>query len=174
MSELFQALNIKPGDILVNIAGFLVVFWVLRKLLYGPIGNLLKQREEAVRADLDQAAQARADAERERQALQQRLTEIEREHRDAIQRATAEAGRAAEQILQAARADAQAQLEKAQQQIELEKDKALVELREQVADLAVDASEAILRRTLTDDRHRVIVDEFLHDLEAQRRSPAAR
>jgi len=174
MDALLQALNIKPGEILVNIAGFLVVFWVLRKLLYGPIGAVLKQREEAVRADLDRAAQASADAERERAALQERLAQIEREHRDAIQRATAEAGRAAEQVLQAARADAQAQLEKAQQQIEGEKNKALVELRQEVADLAVDASEAVLRRTLTDDRHRVIVDEFLHDLEAQRTSPTAR
>ena len=60
-----------------------------------------------------------------------------------------------------ARAEAEQVLAKARAQIEQEKTKAILELRTQVADLAMTAAEKIVRSSLTPEAQRKLVDETI-------------
>ncbi|MGQ9731059.1 MAG: F0F1 ATP synthase subunit B [Candidatus Zipacnadales bacterium] len=172
LGALLETLNISPPALLVNVLGFVLLYLLLRKLYYGPIGKFLEQRETEIRDSLAAAERAREEAQAERDRLREELAQIEQTARDEIQKATREAQQARDEILIAARHQAEELIKRGMDQLEREKEKALVEIRDHAADIAVDACEAILRRTLTDDRHRVLVDEFLADLEAFR--PAAK
>ena len=165
---LLETLHISPPELIVNMLGFVFLFLVLRKIYYGPISKFLDEREQGIRESLEEAEAAREEARVERDKLRGELEQIETTARNAIQKATQQAAEAREEIIGAARVEASKELERSMEQLQREKEKALVEIKDHAADIAVDACEAILRRTLTDDRHRVLVDEFLHDLEAFR------
>ncbi|HJN15364.1 MAG TPA: F0F1 ATP synthase subunit B [Armatimonadota bacterium] len=168
---LLETLHISPPELIVNMLGFVFLFLVLRKIYYGPISKFLDEREQGIRESLEEAEAAREEARVERDKLRAELEQIETTARNQIQEATQQAAEAREEILAAARDEASKELGRAMEQLAREKEKALVEIKDHAADIAVDACEAILRRTLTDDRHRVLVDEFLRDLESFR--PAA-
>lgn len=171
LGALLETLNISPRALVVNMVGFVLLFWLLRKLYYGPIGHFLEQREQGIRDSLEEAERARREAQEEKERLHKELEQIEQTARNRIQQATQEAATARDEIIAAARAEAEDVMARAQEQLEREKEKALVEIKDHAAEIAVDACEAILRRTLTDDRHRVLVDEFVRDLESFRTSP---
>ncbi|MBM3497392.1 MAG: F0F1 ATP synthase subunit B [Armatimonadetes bacterium] len=172
-SALLETLNISPPALLVNMVGFVLLFLLLRKIYFGPISKFLEEREQGIRQSLEDAQQARQEAQAERDRLREELQQIEQTARDRIQQVTREAAEAREEIVQAARAEAEAVLARGTEQLRREKEKALVEIKDHAADIAVEACEAILRRTLTDERHRLLVDEFLHDLEQYRAAPPA-
>jgi F-type H+-transporting ATPase subunit b len=168
---LLETLNISPPALLVNMVGFVLLYLLLRKLYFGPVAKFLDQREQGIRQSLDDAERARREAQAERDRLREELDQIEQTARDRIQQATREAGQARDEIIASARQEAEAVVARGTDQLRREKEKALVEIKDHAADIAVQACEAILRRTLTDDRHRVLVDEFLRDLEEFRTSP---
>jgi len=170
---LLETLNISPPALLVNMVGFVLLFLLLRKIYFGPISKFLGEREQGIRQSLEDAERARQEAQAERDRLRGELEQIEQTARDRIQQATREAAQARDEIVKAARQEAEAAVARGIDQLRREKEKALVEIKDHAADIAVDACEAILRRTLTDDRHRVLVDEFLRDLEEFRTAPPA-
>lgn len=163
-----KSLNISPPALLVNVVGFALLYWVLRRVYYGPISTFLAAREKGIQDALADAERARQEAQAERDRLSEELGRIAETARDQIQRATQEAAKARDEILATARKDAERFVALGREQLTREKERALIEIRDHAADIAVDACETILRRTLTDERHRVVVDEFLHDLESYR------
>ena len=171
LGALLETLNISPRALVVNMVGFALLFWLLQKLYYGPIGRFLDQREQGIRDSLEEAERARREAQEERERLNEELDQIEQTARNRIQQAIQEAGKARDEIIAVARAEADDFVARGKEQLEREKEKALVEIKDHAAEIAVDACEAILRRTLTDDRHRVLMDQFLRDLESFRTSP---
>ena len=172
IGDLMATLNIEWQALVVNIVGFVLLYLLLRQVYYGPVGKFLDERGQGIRESLDDAERAREEAQRERDRLRGELEQIEATARNRIQQATQQAAEARDGIIAAARKEAEGVVARGLEQLEREKEKALVEIKDHAADIAVDACEAILRRTLTDDRHRVLVDEFLRDLESLR--PAAR
>ena len=94
-----------------------------------------------------------------------RLAAIEEEARTKIQQAILEGKRIAGEIQEQAREQGSAILAKSKEAVELELAKALVTLRDQVAQMIVEAVERVLRGKLdaTADRH--LVDGILEELE---------
>jgi F-type H+-transporting ATPase subunit b len=63
-----------------------------------------------------------------------------------------------------ARAESDQMVERARQQIEREKNQAILELRTQVADLAIQAASKIVVSSLTPEAQRKLVDDFLKSM----------
>ncbi len=158
---LLQQLGIEPKALLIQIAGFVLLYLLLKRFLFGPIGNLLRQREEEIQSTFQQIEADRAAAERARAELEQRLTQIETEARERMQAVLREAQALREEILSEAHKQAETIVENGRREIEREKQKALVELREEMANLAVLAAGKILGETLDRERHRRLVEEFI-------------
>jgi F-type H+-transporting ATPase subunit b len=73
--------------------------------------------------------------------------------------------RARQDILDKAREEARAQIEKAREEISRERDLAMAELRQQVADLSLVISEKVIGATLDEQRQRQLIAEFLEQTE---------
>ncbi len=162
LTQILHDLHINGADLLVNIIGFLIVWWVLARFVFGPIRSIKAAREKEI------AQSRREEMEALRKEYEQRLAQIEKEQRDRIEEATRQAHLAREQILAEARAESEKLIARGQAEIAREREKAMVELRDQVADLAIEAAEAVLRASLDDAHHRKLAREFLDDLERVR------
>ncbi len=145
---------------------FGLLLLILGKFAWPHIAEGLQKREAAIIG-------AREEAQRDRQAAEQRLAEAKRQVDEAADRARAlveEARRAAEAMQAQAReardraaAEQKAQLER---DIAAAKDAAMQDLYQQAVDLAALLSAKTVRRQLSPEDHRRLLDEALADLKA--------
>jgi F-type H+-transporting ATPase subunit b len=144
---------------------FLILWWALKRVAWGPLLALIDARREKIEQDLKHAADAKADIERVKDELRTRLAQIDDEGRTKIQQAVLEGRTVANQIQDEARKQAQAILAKTKETVELELAKAKVSLRNQVADMTLEAVEQLLRRKLDDAGDAQLVEAILDEME---------
>lgn len=139
-----------------------IFFAVLLYWLFGkPVTRMLSERRARVEQGLADAEQARKDresAEAERLAT---IQEARREANEIVSRAQKVAQDAREADIAATKAELERLRERAAAEIEAEKQRAMTELRGEVTDLALRAAGRVVGETLTTDRERRLVEEFL-------------
>ena len=147
------------------VLGFSVVFFILRRFAWGPILNMLKEREQSIEKALQAADEARQEMSKLK-STQEGLLQDARLERDKLME---EARRIREQMIEKAREEAASEtskmLEQARKQIESDKLSAISEIRDQVATLSVDIAEKILRKQLENrEEQQNLIKDQLHDL----------
>jgi F-type H+-transporting ATPase subunit b len=109
-------------------------------------------------ADAEQARSDRESAESERLAT---LQEARREANDILARAQKVAQDSRDADIAATKAELERLRERATAEIDAEKQRAISELRGEVADLALAAASRVVGETISTDRERRLVEEFL-------------
>jgi F-type H+-transporting ATPase subunit b len=157
-------LDINPGLILWTIITFVIVLIILRLTAWKTLLGALTAREEKIRTSIEQAESSRLEAQRllEENRRQLALAEdhsqrVIREGRDMGERLKAE-------ILEKANSSARHVIEQAKDEIAREKEKALTQLRSEVADLAIGAAGKILDANLDTPKQRQLVDAAIKEL----------
>lgn len=149
------------GTIIWTIVTFLVVLIVLRGTVWKPLLQALEQREAGIKEALDGAERVRAQAQVMLEEQAQRAAQAEAEAREAARQAREAAQRVGQEIIEAARKEAQQAVTQARLRIESEKRAAVAELRREVAELAVQAAGAVIGANLDNERNRRLVDELI-------------
>ncbi|HEY5318678.1 MAG TPA: F0F1 ATP synthase subunit B [Solirubrobacteraceae bacterium] len=153
------------GIMIWTLVVFAISFYVLRKSVFPRIGAALDARQHTIEESIDAAERTRQQADELLDEYRERLQEARQQAEEIIARAnkTAEAHeRRAQEEAEAKREEA---LEKTKRDIEAETRRAIAEIRREVADLTVEATEKLMRKTLTDEDHRRLVDEALEELD---------
>jgi F-type H+-transporting ATPase subunit b len=170
--------NLLSIDVVVAVATivvFLLLLFVLTKTAWKPILEGLQAREEAIRASVEGAERANAEAKRIREEFEGRLHAAADEARKIVEEGRKDAEALRAKIEADASAEAEARRERALKDIELARDAALKELHERVAVLATEVAGKIVEERLDPARHRKLVDDAVASYEASRRgAPGAR
>lgn len=152
--------------IVVSSANFLFFLFILRLIAFGPVSRLLTARRERIEQGLKDAEQARGDRERAEQERLTTLAEARREANDILARAQKVATETREADIAATRAELERLRERAANDIDAEKQRAISDLRAEVADLALAAAGKVVGESMTGDRQRRLVEEFLREAAA--------
>jgi|SRR3972149_958474 len=157
---------IKPGFGLIfwMVISFGMVLFILGKFAWPAILKALKMREVSIHESLTSAQKAREEIKR-LEAEYDNIIARAKTERDIVM---AEAREMKEQIILEAKYKANAEadhiIKNALVTIESEKNKAIQELKAQVATLSVEIAEKILRTKLSDtEDQRKIIDNYLED-----------
>ena len=164
---IFETLGIDSRVLLIQIVTFGVLFFLLRRFLFGPVAGLLAARSKEVEQRLDTAQQHEASAAGLRQELEDRLAAIADEARQKMQEAVQEARATREQLLGEAKAEAERVLVRAQEEIRNDQRRALLDLKNEVAEMAIAAAQKAVAAGLDESKHRQAINDFLMRLEAQ-------
>ncbi len=162
--QFFTAFGIDWFKLGAQIVNFLVVLYLLNRFLFRPLLVRMDERSERIRTGLEDAEAAARDRELARAERAAALDEARKEAQAMVARATKMAEDSRVEILAAARADAEQVTERARQEITAEKERAIAELRGQVADLALDAAGKLIRRQMDQQTQRRLVEEFLAEV----------
>ena len=157
-------LQLDLQQILSQAFSFLILLWILRRFAWRPLLQMLDARRARIEEELRLAAQARAELASLKDELNQRLAKIDAETRTRIQQAILEGRRIAMEIQEDARARAQGIVEKSKDAIALELAKAKVSLRDDLAVMAVEAMERILRQRCDTEADRHLVASIIEEL----------
>jgi F-type H+-transporting ATPase subunit b len=144
---------------------FLGAFLLLRKFAWPQITEALDKRQRAIEESIDTAEQTRAEAAKLLEEYRERLREARSQADDIVARAR-KAGEVQErEALDAARAKREELLEQTRRDIQAETRRAIQEIRGEVADLTVLATEKVTRKTLDEQDQRRLVEEALRELD---------
>ena len=161
------------GLMIWTLLAFGITLYLLNKLAFPRIAEALDRRRLAIEESIDSARRAKEEADQLLEEYRARLREAREQADDIVARARkagenlkdetkAEASQQREQLLAAARRD-----------IEHETRRALDELRRDVADLTVTATEKITRKSLDEEDHRRLIEEALSEVDFSELAPSS-
>jgi F-type H+-transporting ATPase subunit b len=152
--------------VIVSALNFIVFFVIIWTFAFKPVSKMLEDRRERIEQGLKDAEQARRDRENAEAERVATLAEARKEANDILTRAQKVAQETRDADLAATREELERLRQMAAGEIEAEKQRAVAELRGEVADLALAAASRVLGESLTDDRQRRLVGEFLASADA--------
>jgi len=147
--------------VLVSLMNFAVFFYIVWRVVLVPVGARLSERRERIEQGLKDADAARRDRESAADQRQAVLAEARREASDIVARAQKLSDEVREKGLADTQVEIERQRERALADIEAERKRALADVRGQVAELALLAAGRVVGETMSSDRERRLVDEFL-------------
>ena len=162
--EFFKA-NVNLGEVFVQLAAFVIVFWTLKALAWKRILQALENRRSRIQEEFDKIEAAKKELEALRTRYEHALSHIEDETRQKLQQAVSDGKRIAHEIQEEARKNAREILEKTNEDVQLEIAKARLVLRDEIADLVVSATEQLLEKEIDSKKDRQIVLDFIQNLE---------
>ena len=146
----------------------LLILW---KLAFPRISQALDRRQRAIEESLDYAEDTKRKADELLAEYRERLTEA----RDQAQQILERSRRAAEAHERESEEETAARreqlLERTRREIEAETRRAIQEIRREVADLTVTATERVTRKVLTEEDQRRLVEETLSELDFSALTP---
>jgi F-type H+-transporting ATPase subunit b len=156
--------EINPGLIVWTIITFLVVLMILRFTAWKPLLAALTSREEKVRSSLEQAEKARQDAQHLLDENQRQLARAEEQSQRIIREGREMGEKLKVEIVEKANASSRHMIEQAKDEISREKEKALTQLRTEVADLAIAATGKLLDANLDTPKQRQLLDAAIREV----------
>ena len=153
--------DVNFGLTLWTIVLFVLFAVIMTKLGWRPLLNAIEEREKGIRGALDGAQKAHAEAQALLAQHKEMMREAGREREEIIKRALKDAEQLKAGLSARAKAESDQMVQRARDQIEREKNQALLELRTQVADLAMEAASKIVASSMTPDAQRKLVDDFI-------------
>ncbi len=160
---------LKPdyGVLVLTICNFLLLVYLLKKFAWNRIIGALEQREKQIADDKQQAQDARAAAETLKRELDAKLAQISDEAAKRMAEAVKLGETQKEQILSAAKEQSERLLEQAKTQIEAEKNKALADVRGEIARTAVLAASKVVQQQMSEESAKQVVDRVLQEIKAK-------
>jgi F-type H+-transporting ATPase subunit b len=153
------------GLMVWTIVVFLISLFILRKWVFPLIGEALDKRAKTIEGEIDSAAELRLEADKVLDEYRERLKEARAQSEEIVGRARQTADvheqeareRGQEIIAEAAK--------RAEREIDAATKRALDDIRREVADLTIMATEKVVRKTLNDGDQRRLVEEALSEMD---------
>ena len=153
-------MELHPVDILINIVNIIVLFLLLRLILWKPVNKFLSARAARVKGELENAEKTLLEAEALKKEYTDDLEGIEARARNVMRESRAKASEEADGILGDAREKTRVMIIEARERIAEEKERAIENAHREVAQLATDMASRILKREVAPEDSVGAVEDF--------------
>ena len=161
------------GIMIWTLIAFGVALLILRRAAFPRIGEALDRRQRAIEESIDAAERTKSEADELLAEYRERLAEARQQAEEIIARAR-KAGEATQsEALEAGRRQREELMEQTRRDIEAETRRAIQDIRNEVANLTILATEKVTRKTLTEDDQRRLVEETLKEIDFSALSPGS-
>jgi F-type H+-transporting ATPase subunit b len=153
------------GLMIWTLLAFSITLFVLNKVAFPRIAEALDRRRKAIEDSIEHAEQAKRDADELLEEYRARLREAREQAEDISVRARKAADALADEAKVQATQQREELMARTRRDIEAETRRALEEIRKEVANLTVLATEKVTRKSLTPDDHRRLIEEALGEVD---------
>jgi F0F1-type ATP synthase membrane subunit b/b' len=153
VDQILKAIGIRWELVLIQFLGFLIIFAILKSLLFDRVRAFMAARaaeEASERHELDRERKARAEAVAR---LEARLAEIEKQAYEATQAEVRSGLKRKTDIVQEAHERAHGELERSRSKLEAERAAALGRIEADIVDLAIFLAGQTMGRKLDEPRY---------------------
>jgi F-type H+-transporting ATPase subunit b len=152
------------AELATHILAFVIFILILRKFAFRPLIKVIDERRDKIAADFQKAEDLAQEAEESKKRYETQIAEIEAKAREKMHEAIEEGKRIAAEIQQKAREDAEKLLERAQKNAEIELANARKQLRKDVVELTLAATEKVLREQVDRAAHTRHIEKFIDEV----------
>ncbi|HVX12774.1 MAG TPA: F0F1 ATP synthase subunit delta [Pirellulales bacterium] len=160
-------MNVQFWTFLFEMFNFVVVAFVLHRVLYRPLHEAIDRRRQATEQAQAEAGQAQRDAAALQARLESERREAESRREELVREAHRQAEAEAQRLLDDARRHAREQAEDLRRQLAHERDQGLSAARQQLVGLAVDLADRFLRQSADRSLHSQLVSRLVTELEVE-------
>jgi len=161
------------GLMVWTIVVFVISLFILRRWVFPLIGEALDKRAKSIEGEIDSAHELRQEADKVLDEYRERLKEARAQSEEIIQRARQTAEAHEHEARDAGREILAEAAKRAERDIEAATKRALDDIRREVADLTIMATEKVTRKALNEDDQRRLVEEALSELDFSELSTGA-
>jgi len=161
-------IDVVPGLMVWTILTFLIVLWVLRRFAFGRIQGMIDQRRDRIREALDEADKARQEARELRELVKREREEALADRERILDESRRQAQRQLEQAREQADTDLKERLEKNREELEAENARLREQIRRDVVELTLLASEKVTGKILDEEDQRRLIDETIAEVDVKR------
>ena len=151
-------------ELLFQIINTVILFLVLKKILFKPVLNIIEKRENIIQEDLAAGAKAKNEGIALKKEYEEKVSIAKEEGREIIRQATARAEEKSNQIISDAQAEVVSLKAKASKDIAQEKEQAIAEIRNDISDIAILAASKVLEEDIDKSKHEDLIEKFIKEV----------
>ena len=164
MAGTLDFLSVNVWHILMAIGNLLILVLILKKFLFKPVQNIIKQREEEIGKTYSDADKALNEAKAEKELYLKKLDDAKQEADDLIKTASARATAESAEIISDARQEAERRRRSADEDIELARKKAAAEMRDSISDMVITLAEQVVEKEIDPKAHASLIDDAIESI----------
>ena len=145
----------------VTLVAMFFLFVLLSYLLFDPARKMLEKRKAFIQSQLDEAAETKADAMKQKEQYTEALSKVEEESAEMM---AAARKKAKAEIVEAANEQAHRILTRAEKEISLEKDKARDDMKQEMVQIASAMAGKFVSQSMTEEMQAQLIDETLEEM----------
>lgn len=154
-----DVISINLWQILISLCNLVILFLILKKFLYKPVKNVVREREEDLKNKYYQAENCMEQAEKTKKEWNEKMQNADDYSKMIREEAKKRAEDMEKTILEQARLEAEMIKNRAVEEVEAERRKAEADIKEEISEVSALMAEKILSREITlKDQHNIIDD----------------
>lgn len=156
--------QLDPGLFIWTIITFLLLCFALAKFAWKPLLKMLQEREEMIQSSLKDAEKAKIQLEKLGHESESLISKARSEAQEILTDGKAIAEKVKEDIATKAKDQASKIIKDAEKQINVEKDKAIADIKKEVANLSISIAEKLINKNLSEDENKALIEDSLKNV----------
>lgn len=165
MNEIINSLHIEWTVVGAQAISFIVLLFILKKFLYGPLEEIMKLRAGQISKNLSSADELNKQADSRRLEYEQHLANIAEEARMRMEQSIKDSDAERRRMLDSAQLEIRELQARGQAQLELDHERLRHELRAEMSEVAVMAASKALRAQITPSIQSAVIDLVIQELD---------
>ncbi|MDI3537741.1 MAG: F-type H+-transporting ATPase subunit b [Eubacteriaceae bacterium] len=153
--------NIDFRIMLATVVNFIIFFLIIKKFFYQTVKDMMAKRQEEISSEINAASKSNQSAKELKADYEEKIAEIHKKEREIIREANLEAQKQHQEIIATAKDEAKAIIDKAMLEINVEKERAMNEVKSNIVDLSLFATEKVIKQTIDKKQHAKLVESFI-------------
>lgn len=153
-----------PVSLIQQILATLVLYVILKKKLFGPITKFLKERQDKIEANINEAKETRNEAINLKRDYEIKIAEAKEEAKSIVEAARKRGEEVREEIVKDAKKEANSIADKANKEIEREKAKAKDDLKKEVVNIAMMVASKVISKEIDENTHKEMISNFIDEV----------
>lgn len=160
-----EVISINFGQILISLLNLLLLFLILKRFLYAPVKSVVKDRQEMLKRQFDEAENAVSKAKINEEYWNGKIKNAQQEANSIIKNAMDNANQNSKEIISDAKKKARDIVTQAEINAKIERKKAENSIKKEIADASTILAEKIILREINEYEQKNLIDNFIKEME---------
>lgn len=154
-------MNINIPEMIVTLVNLLILFSLVKHFAFDKVNKILKQRKDLIENTISKADEDLEKARILKLQNEREISSSKEEGKEIVSEYKTKADNVYKEIVEDARRDAGAIIDKSKVEINRERTKAQAEIKTQAVELAVFLAEKALGDSIDEKKHRELIDDYI-------------
>lgn len=154
------------GHFIMTVISFVILLFIVYKFAWDPISEILKEREDLVEKNINEAKEANIEAEKVNEEARQALVKARSDANKLIQDTKWQISKMQSENIENTKLEIEEMRHQAEESLVRERRQMLESMEDQIGQLSVEIAKQILRREVNSDDHKQLIADFILEMDA--------